>query len=72
VPFAIQDGETGILIHVRDVEGLRRAVLQLRDDPALRKRMGDAARARAEREFSGRRMSEKYCRILFPDSGGRE
>lgn len=65
VPFAIQDGDTGLLVDLFDIEGLTRAIAQLRDDPALLKRLGEAARTRAEREFSGRAMAERYRRVLF-------
>ena len=65
VPYAIEDGETGLLVELFDIEGLTRAIAQLRDDRALLKRLGEAARARAEREFSGRAMAERYRRVLF-------
>ena len=48
---AIIDGETGILVPVRDAEALAQALLRLMNDPALRERMGAAGRERAIREF---------------------
>ncbi|HEY6562736.1 MAG TPA: glycosyltransferase family 4 protein [Polyangiaceae bacterium] len=65
VPFAVEHGKTGLLVDLYDIDGLTRAITQLRDDPALCKRLGDAARVRAEREFSGRAMAERYRRVLF-------
>jgi glycosyltransferase involved in cell wall biosynthesis len=45
----IVDGETGILVPAGDVGALREAMQRLVDDEGLRTRLGDAARARAER-----------------------
>lgn len=67
IPFAIQDGVTGILVPLRNVDSIAEAIGKLRDDPELRQRMGEAARQRAEKEFSSSRMCEKYERVLFPE-----
>lgn len=45
-------GETGRLVNIGDVAALADAILELAEDPELRTRMGKAARARAEAEFS--------------------
>jgi glycosyltransferase involved in cell wall biosynthesis len=45
----VADGETGLLVPPGDPVALGAAVRQLVDDPAARRRMGEAARARAER-----------------------
>lgn len=44
----IVDGETGYLVRRGGVEELQAAMARLIDDPALRERMGEAARERAE------------------------
>jgi glycosyltransferase involved in cell wall biosynthesis/phosphoheptose isomerase len=44
---SVVDGETGRLVPARDTVALARAVRELLDDPALARRLGDAARARA-------------------------
>lgn len=49
---AVDDGVTGILVPPRDVPALRAAVERLLDDAELRARLGAAARAKAEREWS--------------------
>jgi glycosyltransferase involved in cell wall biosynthesis len=49
---AVDDGATGLLVHSGDVTSLRAALEQLRSDTHLRARLGAAARAKAERQFS--------------------
>ena len=48
---AIQDGVEGILVPVRQAAPLAEAMLRLTTDAALRQRMGQAARLRAETRF---------------------
>jgi phosphatidyl-myo-inositol dimannoside synthase len=47
VPEAVINGETGILVAPGDTQGLTRAFASLLDDPALRRKLGEAARTRA-------------------------
>lgn len=47
VPEAVINGETGILVAPGDTTGLTRAFATLLEDPALRRRLGEAARTRA-------------------------
>src|SRR5919197_1364180 len=50
IPELVEDGGTGLLVEPGDVAGLRAALERLLADPALRRRLGRAARARlAER-----------------------
>ncbi len=46
IPDVIEDEVNGLLVPERDVGALRAALVRLRDDPALRTRLGAAARAR--------------------------
>lgn len=55
---AIENGETGLLVPVRDADALATAIRRLVGDPVLRQRMGRAGRARAERDFSVARVVE--------------
>jgi glycosyltransferase involved in cell wall biosynthesis len=48
----VVDGETGMLVNVRDSDALASAIGTLLDDPDLRKRMGRAGRARIEQHYS--------------------
>lgn len=53
---AVVDGETGLLAPARDALRLGDAMAGLLGDPAKRKAMGDAGRARAAERFSMERM----------------
>ena len=44
----VVDGESGLLVPPTDVAALRSALDRLADDEALRSRLGDGARTRAE------------------------
>jgi glycosyltransferase involved in cell wall biosynthesis len=44
IPEIVRDGETGLVIPVDDEEALLRALRSLVESPALRRRLGDAAR----------------------------
>ena len=48
----VQHGETGLLVPVRDAEGLASAIETLLADPALRRRMGQAGRKLVEERFA--------------------
>jgi glycosyltransferase involved in cell wall biosynthesis len=50
----IKHGETGLLVRPRDVESLAAAIRRLHHEPALRLRLGAAARRLAVREFDER------------------
>lgn len=48
---AIEPGESGLLVPVRDASGLADAVLRLADDDVLRRQLGAEGRRLAEGEF---------------------
>jgi glycosyltransferase involved in cell wall biosynthesis len=52
ITYTIADGETGFLVPPRDPEALAACLRQLLAQPELRARMGRAARARVERDFT--------------------
>ncbi len=64
-PEVVADGETGILVGPEDAAGLRAALLALAADPALRKRMGEAGRARVRARFGMERMVKAYEALFF-------
>lgn len=51
IPEAIEDGVQGLLVEPGDARGLADAIARLAGDPALRERLGAAARERMLREF---------------------
>jgi glycosyltransferase involved in cell wall biosynthesis len=64
VPYAIEDGKTGMLVPVKDDAAFAASIKKLWDHAALRQQMGEAARARACSEFTEARMAERYAAIL--------
>jgi glycosyltransferase involved in cell wall biosynthesis len=60
----VQEGETGLLFDVGDVEGLAAGFRRLIADPALRGSMGRAARRRAESEFTVDRHVQRMESLL--------
>ncbi len=52
IPDLVIEGETGFLAQPGDEEGFVKAIRTLIDDPDRCRRMGEAARARVEREFT--------------------
>jgi L-malate glycosyltransferase len=56
----VLDNRTGFLARLGDVKSMAAAVRRLADDPELAARMGAAARARAEQEFSSKESVEQY------------
>ena len=52
------------LVDAGDEDALRKSLTRLANDPALRKRMGQANRQKAREEFDERRMIERY-RALY-------
>jgi glycosyltransferase involved in cell wall biosynthesis len=61
---AIEDDVNGLVVPTRDPAALRVALTRLLADPALRSRLGDAARLRAQQAFSpaaeGQALAEVY------------
>lgn len=72
---AVTDGETGVLVPLRDPARLAEAIGDLLADPARRARLGAAGRRKAEAEFDeGRLVSETldvYERVLDATSSTR-
>jgi glycosyltransferase involved in cell wall biosynthesis len=65
VPEVVVDGRTGTLVRPRDVDGLADATTALLAEPELRRRMGLAARARADRHYSIDEMTAGLERLWF-------
>jgi glycosyltransferase involved in cell wall biosynthesis len=59
-PEVVVDGETGLLVPPADPPALAAALLRLRRDAGLRRRMGEAGRRRVEQHFAARAMVAAY------------
>lgn len=57
---AVRDGVEGFVVPVRDIPAMADRIRRLLLDPALRERLGRAARARAEAEFTLERQADGF------------
>lgn len=64
IPTVIEDGVDGLLVEKEDVGRLAATLARLIGDAPLRRRLGDAARVRAQREFSGDAYLEHYTELI--------
>jgi len=60
---AIVDGESGLLVPVQDPAALMAAISRLRDDAALRQRLGTTARSRVQALFSLDTCVQRYLKL---------
>lgn len=65
IPEAVLDRETGLLVPLRDRAALADALYRMRDDAGLRRRLGIAAQARAQSQFSEDSMAEGYLKAIM-------
>ena len=65
IPEAILDGKTGLLVPVRDTKALEEAIQRLWHDEGLRRQLGEAARRRAETEFTEATFADRCAKVLF-------
>ena len=63
IPTVIKDGETGLLVPVRDAVALRAAIEKALGDPDLRRRLGRAARKRVEGYCSWDRVTDSTVAV---------
>ncbi|QNK01064.1 glycosyltransferase family 4 protein [Dyella telluris] len=72
----VADGVDGLLVPVRSVEPLAQAMRQLLDDPALARRLGEAARTKARNYFDERIVIERtlgvYAELCGPGQEARQ
>jgi glycosyltransferase involved in cell wall biosynthesis len=62
-PEVVEDGETGLLVPPGKAQPLTDALLRLAKDPMLRRRMGEAGRARAVDRFGEESMLEETALV---------
>ena len=61
---AIEDGITGLLVGVKEIESLKHAMERLLQDHEMRKKMGETARMRAKEEFDQRKVINRILEFL--------
>ncbi len=71
IPTVIEDGVDGMLVDPESVDHLVAALDQLMSDPALRLRLGEAARSRVAREFSEDAYLDHYGELMSAALKGR-
>jgi glycosyltransferase involved in cell wall biosynthesis len=59
----VMPGETGFLVNVGDRGGFAQKAQMLLEDAALRQRLGEAGRARIEREFTVAQMVQRHAEL---------
>jgi glycosyltransferase involved in cell wall biosynthesis len=64
ISTAVSDGETGILIRMRDPIALAAALKRLASEPDLRERLGLNARSLVQREYDIGRCTERFYQVL--------
>lgn len=69
-PELMVEGETGLLSPVGDAGALSRNLARVLADGSLRRRMGEAGRERALREFSEDLCAERWLEVLSEAAGG--
>jgi glycosyltransferase involved in cell wall biosynthesis len=67
IPEAARDGETAVVVPAQDVDALARALERVVGDPALRQRLGGAARAHCMRQFGYDAMLDRM-EAVFRDA----
>jgi len=64
ITSAVRDGDTGVVVPAGDVTALRAALRRLAAAPAERRRLGDAAREVAVREFDAPTCASRFVSVL--------
>lgn len=59
IPEVIDEGETGLVVPPKDEEELADAIVKILKDPALREKMSNNARAKAQQDLSWEAISRK-------------
>lgn len=65
IPTVVEDGVDGLLVEKEDTGQLITALGRLMADEGLRKRLGDAAKRRVQREFSEEVYLDRYCELII-------
>lgn len=60
----VEPDRTGFIVEANDLDGMARCMLRLAQSPAMRKRLGEAGRKRAEQEYSCETLAHRLTAIF--------
>ena len=63
IPDLIRQNVTGLLVEPGDVSGLASAIIQLCENPALRKQLGEAGSQSVDARFDARTMNQQILKV---------
>jgi glycosyltransferase involved in cell wall biosynthesis len=66
IPDVVIEGETGLLVDERDVEGMATQMLRLLREPLFAARLGDTARSHIRTNFSMRQSLDRLWAVIEP------
>ncbi len=64
IPFTVLDGEQALIVGAGDIEALAAAIERLRDEPALRERLGRSGRERYEQRYTHPSFATRVAELL--------
>jgi glycosyltransferase involved in cell wall biosynthesis len=67
----VVDGETGILVPVRDADALADGVVKMLNDPALARRMGERGRQHVARRFDNQMTTDRWVGMWRAVAAGK-
>ena len=71
MPGALEADRDALLVPARDPEALSEAMARIVEQPELRRRLGESARARFEAEFTAQTMTRRYEDLYREVAGSR-
>ncbi len=72
IPATALDGEQALIVPVGDIEGIAAAIERLRDDAALRGRLGSSGRARFEERYTHPAFAARVADLLVRRASPRD
>lgn len=70
VALTVVEGDCGVVVPPSDIDGFVAAVRRLKDDPALRQRLGRNARTLFEAKYDRKIIARRFESLLFPGEEG--
>ena len=64
IPEIVEDGFNGFLVDVKHPEGIAERIIELNDDPGLRRRLGEAARRTVLERYTAEKVVRQYGEVF--------